>query len=55
MEHVEEMPIGIVRSAYEHNMTNWLTDMRRQARLQQQFIRRRIREYRYARGLQRRF
>ena len=52
---VEEMPRGIVRSAYEHNRTNWLMEMRLHARIRQQFIRRRIREQRYARGLQRRF
>ena len=55
MEVVNQMPRGIVRSAHEHNIDNWLGAMRRHARLKQHFIRRRIREQRYARGLQRRF
>ena len=55
LEVVNQMPRGIVRSAHEHNIDNWLGAMRRQARLKQHFIRRRIREQRYARGLQRRF
>ena len=55
IEVVNEMERGIVRSAYEHNIDNWLGAMRRQTRLKLQFIRRRIREQRYARGLQRRF
>ena len=48
MEVVNQMPRGIVRSAHEHNIDNWLGAMRRHARLKQHFIRRRIREQRYA-------
>ena len=55
LEVVNQMPRGITRSAYEYEIDRRLMTARRQARLQQHFIRRRIREQRYARGLQRRF